>query len=408
MASLYDYEAIVGKHRIQQIRQKIKTLEGKRILCVNSTYIGGGVAEMLNTMVPLLNDEGLKFEWRVLHGTPEFFTITKHFHNALQSGQLELSEEVKSTYYNTVKRWASFTHINHDLVVVHDPQPLPLIDFYDKKQPWVLRLHIDLDSPNPSLWDYLKGFIEKYDHVVVSRESFAQRVDAPYSIIHPAIDPLSPKNIELPGFRAKSVLEGFGVNPKRPLISQVMRFDKWKDPFGVLETFEKVREKTDCQLIMMGSFAPDDPEGCDIYRQVTDKVSESKYRRDIFVLKNEQGSSTNDLNVNAVQHASDVVLQLSTREGFGLTVTEAMLKQTPVVGSNVGGIPLQIINGRTGFLRQPQDYEGFAECVLKLLSDSELRAEIGRAAREHVIENFLITKLIDSWLSLVCRFLNRN
>jgi len=395
------YKAIVGEETVDKIYEKSSRLKDKHIVCISSTYQGGGVAEMLNSMIPMFNDVGMNFGWRILHGTPDFFTITKKFHNSLQGDRVNLSQRKKNIYYETNRRFAKFTHLNHALVVVHDPQPLPLIDFYEKTQPWILRLHIDITKPNNELWEYLKGYMSKYDHVVVSHEDYKKKdLKVPQSIIFPTIDPLTIKNKPITVNTINNYLTKFGVKPDKPIVSQVSRFDKFKDPKGVLKIFEKVRKEVDCQLILLGSLATDDPEGQKIFEDVKKAADKSTFKDDIHLILVD-----NDILVNAVQSASAVVIQKSLREGFGLVVSEALYKKTPVVASNVGGIPFQVIDGETGFLHDPKDVNGFAGSVIRLLNDGMLREELGTKGHDHVRDNFLITRLMLDWMELFEKYI---
>ena len=401
--NLSGYAAIVGKPELEKIYAEAEKLSGKHITCVNSTYQGGGVAEILNSIVPLFDQVGVDFGWRILHGTPDFFTITKKFHNALQGSKINLSKRKKDIYYETNRRFSTFTHIEHDLVIVHDPQPLPLISFYKKAQPWIFRCHIDISNPIKEVWDYLKGFIQKYDHFVVSLPEYQKDdLDIPQSVIHPAIDPLTAKNKAVSETKVSKYLEKFGIDRKKPIISQVSRFDPWKDPIGVVKIFERVRKKMDCQLVLLGQFATDDPEGHKILRSLQKKVDKSSFKHDIKLVVVD-----NAFLVNCLQRASSVVIQKSLKEGFGLTVTEALYKGTPVVASNVGGIPLQVIDGENGFLHNPHDLKGFSTSVLKLLKDEKLRTAMGKAGKEHVKKNFLITRLMLDWLYLMNNLLSK-
>ena len=399
--NLIRYRRIVGNDTIERLFEKVGNIKTKHIACISSTYQGGGVAEILNSVVPLFDDLGLSFGWRILHGSPDFFTITKKYHNALQGDRINLTKRKKNIYYETNRRFSKFTHLDHDLIVVHDPQPLPLIDFYEKEQPWILRFHIDFENPNPELWEYLSGFIKRYDHMVISNEEY-RKDDIPIkqSIIYPAIDPLTIKNKPITVGTISTYLTKFGIDLSRPIISQVSRFDKFKDPKGVLKVFEMVRKQVDCQLVLLGSMAMDDPEGQKIFKEVERAKEKSAYKDDILLLLVE-----NEILVNAVQSASTVVIQKSTREGFGLVVAEALYKKTPVVASKVGGIPFQVIDGVTGFLHEPNNIKGFAESILKLLSDEKLRDELGENGHEHITKNFLITRLMLDWLDLFEQYL---
>jgi trehalose synthase len=392
---LKDYRKIIGDGAVAAIQSKAERLSDKHILCISSTYQGGGVAEILNSLLLLLNQSGVKSGWRILHGSPDFFTVTKKFHNALQGEEIHLTGKKKELYYDTNRRFSIFTHIDHDLVFVHDPQPLPLIDFYRKSQPWIFRCHIDISNPNPRVWDYLKGFIEKYDRFVVSNEAYKKEMKMPQSVVCPAIDPLDPKNRPVREGTVWKCLGMHGIDRGKPIISQVSRFDKWKDPLGVIKVFESVRDKADCRLVLLGSLALDDPEGQRIFERVRAKAEKSRHRNDIKLILAE-----NDFLVNCLQKASSVVMQKSLREGFGLTVSEALYKGTPVVASAVGGIPLQVVDGVNGFLHEPANVRGFSGSVLKLLGDDKLRLELGKNGTEHVKRNFLITRLMSDWLDL--------
>ncbi len=396
------YRKIVGDEVIAEIYKKARKLYGKYTLNINSTYQGGGVAEMLSSLVPLMNNAGLDVEWRILHGNPDFFTVTKKFHNALQSAKINLTELKKNLYVGTNGDFSIYTHIKHDAVIIHDPQPLPLITFYKKRQPWIWRCHIDLTAPNQEIWDYLKSFILRYDAVIVSMESY-KRKDLPVEqiVIPPAIDPLTPKNMPIPKETINRFLKKFNIPRDKPLITQISRFDPWKDPIGVIEVFKKVKEEVDARLVLCGSMASDDPEGYKIYTEVIKKEKSLIDKGDIILLTTE-----NNILVNVLQRISDVIIQKSTREGFGLTVTEALWKGTPVVASNVGGIKLQIKDGWNGFLLDPHDYDGFAKRIIQILKDKELAKELGKNGHEYVKNNFLITRLLLQHLDFLNKILS--
>lgn len=395
--NISSYSRIVGKTQLENIHAEAEKLADKHIICINSTFQGGGVAEILNSIVPLFDQVGIDFGWRILHGTPDFFTITKKFHNGLQGSKINLSQRKKDIYYETNKRFSTFTHIHHDLIIVHDPQPLPLISFYKKNQPWIFRCHIDLSNPNAEVWEYLKAFIQKYDHFVVSLQEYKKTdIKIPQTVIHPAIDPLTPKNKPVSENKITKYLSKFEIDRKKPIISQVSRFDPWKDPIGVVKVFEGIRRKMNCQLVLLGQFATDDPEGHKIILSLQKKVEKSSFKNDIKLLVVD-----NAFLVNCLQRASSVVIQKSLKEGFGLTVAEALYKGTPVVASNVGGIPLQVVNGVNGFLHEPHNLRGFSDSVIKLLKDEKLRVTLGNAGKEHVKKNFLITRLMLDWINLM-------
>lgn len=396
MIEIAQYRKLVGDGKIDELIEKAKKHSGKKYLMINTTSEGGGVAEMLNSMVPILNHMGVDLEWKILHGFHEFFEVTKSFHNALQGGDLTLTDRIKELYLGTNEEFASYNEFDHDVVVIHDPQPLPLIAFTEKKQPWIWRLHIDITEPNRSLWEFIKKYIEKYDKMIISNESY-RKDDLPVDdvIIYPAIDPLTEKNMEMDRGMIEDEMAKHKIPLDKPIISQISRFDTWKDPEGVVEVFKKVREKQDCRLVLCGSMASDDPEGWEIFKRVEDKARSLIDSGDIILVVNAE-----EVFVNALQRISDVVIQKSLREGFGLTVSEALWKGTPIVTSRVGGIPLQVIDGENGFLCNPEDENEFAEKIITLLEDKELRERMGIKGKEHVRDNFLITRLIMDYLNL--------
>ena len=395
--TLEDHRPIVGDDVISGIYRKAASLRGKRVLHVNSTYQSGGVAEMILSLVPLMNNVGIDTRWNILNGDGEFFAITKNFHNALQGQAVAFSDEEKDLYLQTNEAFSGQMAIDHDLVVIHDPQPLPLIRFYRKTQPRVWRCHVDLSNPNPALWEFLKGFVLDYDRMVISHEHYRRRgMPMEQWICRPAIDPLSEKNRDLSEAETAALLAKYGVPTDKPLVTQISRFDKWKDPLGVVEVFSEVKRHVDCRLVLCGSMAPDDPEGWAIYRQVEDAARPLIDAGDVILI-----TAEDHLLVNALQRASAVILQKSLREGFGLTVTEGLWKGRPVIASRVGGIPLQIEDGVTGFLLDPTDTEGFAWRVRQVLENPDLGERLGRAGKEHVRRHFLITRLLSDYLDML-------
>jgi trehalose synthase len=398
MLYIESYRRIVGDYPIAEIYKKARKLYGKNILDINSTYMGGGVAEILSSMVPLINNVGIDEDWRILHGNPDFFTITKKFHNALQGGKIHFTEMKKKLYLKTNEEFSAYTRLGQNqVVIIHDPQPLPLITFYKKRQPWIWRCHIDLTSPNKKLWDFLKNFILRYDIVVVSLESYKHKdLFVEQRVIPPAIDPLSPKNVELSRVTIEKYLKKFHILLDKPIITQISRFDKWKDPEGVIDVFKKVKEEVDARLILCGSMATDDPEGYKIYERVKRKADKLIEKGDVILI-----TSENNILVNVLQRVSSVIIQKSIKEGFGLTVTEALWKERPVVASNIGGITLQIKDGETGFLLEPDDFDGFSKRIIEIIKDKELAIELGRNGKEHVRKNFLVTRLIIQHLDLL-------
>ncbi len=404
MKRISDYRHIVGDAVIGEIYKKAKRLYGKRIININSTFIGGGVAEILGSLAPLLNNAGLDADWRVLHGSPDFFNITKRFHNALQGDDIKLSDLDKKLYCQLNEDFSAYALIDHDIVIIHDPQPLPLIEFYKKRQPWIWRCHIDLSHPNETLWNYLKGYIIRYDMAIVSHEKYEKK-DLPVRqrIIQPVINPLTIKNVDLTEAELKEVLNKNNIPTDKPILTQISRFDKWKDPLGVIEVFKRVKAEVDCRLILCGSMALDDPEGMEIYREVENQIGEYVKSGDVILVTHEDS-----LLVNAIQRISTVVMQKSLREGFGLTVTEAMWKKTPVIASNVGGIPLQISDGEDGFLVDPVDYDGIKDRVIEVMKNPKLAEELGEKAREKVRNKFLITRLLLDYLDMIHIELHEN
>ncbi len=397
MLSLEDFRHIVPDETLVEIYARARSLYGRHIVHLNATYQGGGVAEILYSLVLLMNDVGVNAGWRILHGSQEFFEITKSFHNALQGAKLNLSERKRRLYLQVNENFSKFTHLDHDCVIIHDPQPLALIRSYRKSQPWIWRCHIDLTDPNKELWDFLKGFLLKYDQIVFSSERYFKK-DLPVEqrLMFPAINPLSQKNKEISDEVILEQIKKAGVPTDKPVITQVSRLDPWKDPEGVIDVFKLVKEKTDCRLLFCYNVASDDPEGLRMYEKVYRKADKFAKKGDIvFVIGN------NETLVNAVQRFSSVIIQKSTREGFCLAVTEAMWKARAVVASNVGGIPVQIEDGKNGFLCRPDDIKGFADKIVHLLKNPSEAINIGQKAKETVRKKFLITRLLSDYLYML-------
>ena len=393
-AGIERYLPLIGEEKVAEFVGTARPLLGLRVLHVSSTFHGGGVAGMLRSLLPLMDDLGLDVDWSLLYGTPELFRVTKGLHNALQGEEVEFREEDIRIYQEINKFFARYAPVFHDVVVVHDPQPLPVIRYTGKDCPWIWRCHIDLSAPAPQAWDLIKPLVLRYDAGVVSSETFRKPdLPLPTHIVPPAIDPFSPINRELTEGETAAKLAQYGIPHDKPLLLQVSRFDKWKDPLGVLEVFRRVKGQVDCQLVMLGNMAADDPEGPEIFKEVQ---SQAKALPDVRLV-----TATDELLVNALQRSAAVVLQLSLREGFGLTVSEALWKGTPVVATEVGGIPLQVLDGKTGYLTRPRDYQAMAERVLELLGDEALRERLGEAGREHIRENFLMPRLLLDWLRVL-------
>lgn len=397
---LDDYQDIVGQKQIEEIRRLASPLRGSRVVHINATAFGGGVAEILQTLVPLMNDVGLDAQWQVIAGEEEFFQVTKAFHNGLQGMDLPLTEEMKEIWRRYNQKNTEAFEGEYDFVVVHDPQPAGLRCYHGPRRVnrWIWRSHIDTSHPNPAFWEFITPFLQPYDAAIFTREQYVgPGLKLPrIAIMRPSIDPLSPKNGPLPLGHAKKILAGLAIDLRCPLISQISRYDPWKDPLGVIEVYRLVKKKVPkLQLTLMASMAKDDPEGWEYLRRTKQYAGDDP---DIFLLHFERN---NDLEVNALQRLSDVVIQKSVREGFGLVITEAMWKGQAVVGGNVGGIPEQIIDGENGFL--VNDVEECADRVLYLLQNPRRAKEMGAKARERVRERLLTPRHLKDYLALFCR-----
>jgi trehalose synthase len=391
-----DYEPLVGPETVGRILKKARMLEGFHVANINSTYYGGGVAELLSSLTLLLNGLGILAGWRVLQGSPDFFGITKRMHNALQGMDFNFTPLKRFIYESVIFQNSLLNHFNRDrfdMIIVHDPQPLPLIAYYRKHCPWVWRCHIDLTEGHRKLWNYLSGFINQYDAVIFSTKESARKTKAPQLFFLPAIDPFNTKNRELPKKEMDGRLAHYNIPTDLPIIAQVSRFDPWKDPLGVIEAFKLARRKVDATLVLLGNFASDDPEGARIYESLLSHREER-----ILILPNGDDTAL----VNTIQARASVILQKSTREGFGLTVTEAMWKGTPVIAGDVGGIRCQIQNGVNGFL--VSSAEECAQQIVNLLKDQRLRKRIGHAGRETVRKQFLMPRFLEQHLDLFSSF----
>jgi trehalose synthase len=392
-----DYRGIVDDSVIDEIAVKAKALKGASVVHVNATNYGGGVAEILDNFVLLMNDLGIRTDWRVLHGIPDFFEVTKKFHNALQGADNHFSKEELELYQFINEKFAQFADLSHDYVIIHDPQPAALVAYVKHTAPWVWRCHIDITKPNPQAWDFMEPYIRQYDRMVVSSEIYkVDKLPLQQDIISPSIDPLSPKNMELNEVEIQDYLHQYQIPMDKPFFTQVSRFDPWKDPEGVLKVYDRVRQQVDCRLVFVYNMASDDPEGVKIYNQMLEKAKAHLDRGDVLFVRGDD-----PLLVNVMQRVSNVVIQKSTREGFGLVITEALWKGTPVVASNVGGIPTQMVDGETGYLLDPLDYDGFAEKIVTLMEDENLRKKLGGLAKEHVRQNFLVSRHLLDYLNLI-------
>ena len=388
---LQDYEPIVGRSCLEELRILSEALAGKIIQNINSTFVGGGVAEILEHMVPLLNELGVDARWNVIQGNDDFFDVTKKFHNALHGKDEEISDEDLSLFKEVTQQNLKELRFYGDIFFIHDPQPAGLIA--KKKelgQKWIWRCHVDVSSPGKRVWEFLRSFVIDYDAAVFSAPSFAQQLPIRQFLISPSIDPLSDKNRELPQATIDSVLAKYHLGSGKPMIAQISRFDRLKDPLGVIQAFEMVAKSIDCQLVLAGGTATDDPESEKVLEEVRERASKN---RDIHVLLIPPGS---DLEINALQRAATVVIQKSLKEGFGLTISEALWKSKPVVATAVGGIPLQVRNKFTGLLCHT--IEGAAYALRQLLTNREYANWLGQNGREHVRQNFLITRHLRDYL----------
>lgn len=385
------YAGIAPKGDLLLLRDLGAKLKGKSFLHINSTRAGGGVAEILQRMVPILKEIGIAARWEVIEGDEQFFEITKKIHNAMQGNFEKITEKMWQHHYEVNKRSAGKIDLDADAVLIHDPQPSPLIEFR-KSGRWIWRCHIDVSSPVAEVCDYLTRYCVKYDAAVFSVAKFARAMPIDEFIITPSIDPLSDKNRDLTQEEISETLERLGIPADRSMVLQVSRFDRFKDPVGVIQAYRMVRKYNDCILVLAGSPATDDPEGEAVLREVKEHAAGDP---DIYVLLLPPFS---DKDINALQRAATVVIQKSIREGFGLTVSEAMWKGKAVIGGATGGIPLQIVHGVTGFL--VHSVEGAAFRIRQCLNDPEMTRKIGEMAKEFVRMNFLITRQIREYLSV--------
>jgi len=391
---LSDYEPVVGKNVIEELKVLARRVSGKVVRNVNSTAVGGGVAEILSRITPLLNELGLRAHWDVIKGSEEFFSVTKKFHNMLHGKSAELSRGEIELFLQTSEENLKNMDIRGEIIFVHDPQPIAMIKKKSalKKSKWIWRCHIDVSQPDTQIWNFLKPYIEQYDSSVFSSPSFAQTLNIRQLLIPPSIDPLSDKNRELPRGTIHSVLKKFGIADDRPLIVQISRFDYLKDPLGVIDVYWLVKKYIDCQLVLAGGTAKDDPESNKVLAEVQEKAHGDP---DIHILA---VPSASDIEINALQRAASVILQKSIREGFALTVTEGLWKAKPVVASAVGGIPMQIKHKFSGLLSRTT--EGTAYWVKQLLNSPEYAKNLGQIGREHIKQNFLLTRHLRDYLLL--------
>jgi trehalose synthase len=396
-STLDDYIPILGKAEINELRTLASRLGKRSIQMVNSTAVGGGVAEMLNRIVPLLQELDLSVRWDVITGGDDFFAITKAFHNALHGGAYDLPDESFKTFlaYNDQNR--ARLQFDSEFIVIHDPQPAALIDARNGgMNHWIWRCHIDLSHPNKKVWDFLAPYITKYDCAIFSSPEFSRKLPVPQYLFYPTIDPLADKNRPLEPEYVKEVTQRFQIDAARPILTQISRFDRLKDPLGVVRAYQIVKRYVDCQLVLAGGGASDDPEGEAVLGEVREAAGNDP---DIHILNLPPWSA---LEINAIQQASTIIIQKSLKEGFGLTVTEALWKKKPVVASAVGGIPVQVIHKQTGMLAH--SIEGTAYQLRFLLANPSIADRLGQRGYEHVRENFLVTSGIRRSLTLLLHF----
>ena len=379
---------------IDELRALAKPLAGREVLMVNSTRIGGGVAELLNRIVPLLEELGMRPGWEVMAGEKDFFEVTKAFHNALHGSPVPLPPNAFDIFRSYSEYNRSRLRLDSEFVVIHDPQPAGLIDGRaEHAGHWIWRCHIDLSRPSLEVWDFLEPWVSRYDASIFSSPDFARQLPIPQYLFYPAIDPLSDKNRELDPAFVQSVMERFGIDPERPVLTQISRFDRLKDPVGVVRAYRIVKRYFDCQLVLAGGGAADDPEGSVVLEETRQEAANDP---DVHILELPPASP---LEVNALQAGSTVIIQKSLREGFGLTVAEALWKKKPVVASAVGGIPVQVLHKQTGLLAH--SVEGTAYQIRYLLSHPEIAARLGEQGHAHVREEFLITGSVKRYVTLL-------
>ncbi|NVL91149.1 MAG: glycosyltransferase [Desulfobacterales bacterium] len=394
MPTLSDYEEVVGSDIIGELTTLASHVGKRSIKMVSSTAVGGGVAEMLHRIVPFFNEMGVQAKWDVIKGGDEFFEITKAFHNALQGKEEHFQQDVFKTYLDYNEMNNKELDLDEDLIVIHDPQPAALIHWnQNRKNKWVWRCHIDLSHPNAQVWGFLKPYVKKYDAAIFSSALFSPELPIPQYRFYPAIDPLDDKNRELDASYIDSVLAKYGIPRDKPIVTQISRYDPWKDPVGVIQAFKMARKYVDCRLVLVGDKAADDPEAEKILEKVRAEAGDDP---DIHILLFSPSIATE---INAFQRASDIVLQKSLREGFALTVSEALWKGRPVIGGAVGGIPAQIIDGYTGLLVHSVDGAGMA--IRSLLSNPDFAKELGENGHRRVKDEFLITRNLKQYLLLL-------
>jgi trehalose synthase len=392
-ALLDQYQKVAPPGTVEFLTRLGRRVEGTRMLHVNSTRFGGGVAEILHRLIPLLEELGVRARWEVMTGSEPFYRTTKSIHNALQGMTQRLTADMYDAYVQCNRENAGQINLDADVVMIHDPQPAALIDARPPGGKWIWRCHIDISTPQRSVWQFLRPYVVRYDAAVVSLPKFSQRLPIPQFLIYPSIDPLSDKNRELTSVEIHQVLDRLGVPQDKPILLQVSRFDRFKDPVGVVQAYRLVKHSHECRLVLAGGTAADDPEGAAVLAEVQEAAGTDP---DVHILPL---PPTAHVEINALQQAATIVLQKSTREGFGLTVAEALWKGKPVIGGATGGIMVQVIPGQTGYtVHSP---EGTAFYVRRLLNEPDRLAVMGRQAKEYARHRFLITRHLQEYLGLI-------
>ncbi|MBU2574270.1 MAG: glycosyltransferase [Elusimicrobia bacterium] len=392
MPKIDEYTAAAGRNAIEELKIIASRLKGKTILNVNSTAVGGGVAEILNRMLPMMTELGIKPRWELIKGGEDFYAVTKKFHNALHGTRRKLTAADFQLYRDTLKANMETMNLDADIAMIHDPQPAGLIDKKPAGAKWVWRCHIDLSNRQVDVWDFLRGYVSRYDAAVISAPSFSQELPVKQFQVPPSIDPLADKNRELTDAEIADRMRRLKIPVDKPLITQVSRFDRLKDPLGVIEAFKKIQPRVTARLLLVGGSADDDPEGAQVLAEVR---AAAEGNTDIIVLCL---PPTSNMEINAIQRASAIILQKSLKEGFGLTVSEALWKGKPVIAGAVGGIPLQITHKYSGILTRT--IEGAAYWMKRLLHEPAYAKKLGENGREHVRENFLLTRHLRDYLLL--------
>lgn len=399
MTGIERYESIAGKATIDELFLLARQIEGLSIQNINSTSVGGGVAEILTRMLPLMKELGVNMRWDVIRGDEKFFVITKKFHNGLHGVPVEITDDEYDHFIRVNRENAAELSFG-DVVFVHDPQPVALIEKrIDLGRRWIWRCHIDFSRPDRKIWKFLHRYVSMYDAAVFSAPAFARTLPIPQVLISPSIDPLSEKNMELPETVIDSVFNKYGIDRSRPVVTQISRFDYLKDPVGVIRAYRAAKKRVDIQLVLAGGGATDDPEGPAVMEKIHEEAANDP---DIFVLLLPPSS---DVEINALQRGSTIILQKSLREGFGLTVSEALWKGKPTIAGAVGGIPLQITHKYSGILTYSID--GTARWIKQLINEPEYATKLGQNGREHIRNNFLITRHIKDYLLLFTSLMHK-